>query len=87
MSEFIKGPWFYVAGFIRSTSDNRLWIASTVDIPYRNGGEKSTKANGHLLAAAPEMLATLKSMRATLLRLGGDPMPTLDEVIAKAEGK
>lgn len=44
-------------------------------------------ANATLIAAAPVMLATLKSMRETLLRMGGDPMPTLDAVIAQAEGR
>ena len=31
------------------------------------------------------MLACLKSMRRTLRELGGDPMPTLDAIIARSE--
>lgn len=95
MSEHTKGPWFVTEDYdIRQVEgDRRLYIASLIDIPYFEGGGEAVVRNGHLIAAAPEMLATLKnmrrtlkSMRSTLLKLGGDPIPILDEVIAKAEG-
>lgn len=43
-------------------------------------------SNARLVAAAPEMLAALISIRSSLLSSGGSPMPTLDAVIAKATG-
>lgn len=71
-SEFTKGPWTTAGHFIYGPNDEEIAELSNAD-------------NCYVIAAAPEMLATLKSMRSTLLRLGGDPMPTLDAVIAKAE--
>jgi hypothetical protein len=83
---YTEGPWE-----ARKTNDvfcGQGWGVIAVE-PMRGRVDSAitgmTEADARLMAAAPEMLATLKSMRSTLLRLGGDPMPTLDAVIAKAE--
>jgi hypothetical protein len=84
VSEHIQGPWHYqeesdaYTHIVRGPSGEHI-----VQLPQDTSGKAEARAR--LFAAAPEMLATLKSMRSTLLRLGGDPMPTLDAVIAKAE--
>lgn len=95
MSEFTRGPWNHEIeggdeGFIRSKSGNRLWIASTVDIPSRDGGEKATSANGRLIAAAPELLEALQVLRSFMWSEGyadqTAAMAQADAAIRKAEG-
>ena len=91
------GPWqFYELldhahdglGYIRTVPEDGLEIAHHGD----SGRSRSENvANGHLLAAAPDMLAALKSARKSLVLAGGAvemimPAITLiDAAIAKAE--
>lgn len=80
-----KGPWARSeeggTSHIRDADGTSL-MADETYYPWC----PSNDDDWNLIAAAPEMLQALKSMRGTLVRLGGSPMPSLDAVIAKAEG-
>jgi hypothetical protein len=53
---------------------------------YRNRVENA-KANGHLIAAAPDMFAALEDCREALRRAGADgELRVVDAAIAKARG-
>lgn len=93
--EFTKGPYFLTEdGYIRmALGERRLYIANTVGIPNKDGGDKATKANGQLLAASYELLEALRELSyLEPLCDDGDPLLTAARekakaAISKAEGK
>ena len=81
MPKITPGPWVVGGTDYRIRGDDGSPIADVLQWSH----PLQQKANAYLIAAAPEMYAALVSIRKTLIESGGDPMPTLDAVIAKAE--
>lgn len=88
MSGYTKGPWklFPITRFGQlsrtiQSGDGRI----NIGMVYISQSENTGEGNARLMAAAPELLQMLKTVRRTLLEAGGDPMPTMDALIAKAE--
>lgn len=97
ISKHTPGPWesgsnpkadqFGSNGIVvRPTGEfpHGLWIA---DCGFAH--DEKAIANARLIAAAPEMLNTLKDVRAYLFEKRSDPayLRCIDIVLAKAEGK
>lgn len=105
MSKHTPGPWrFHRAGVSAGYGLHGTYICDLVTSPreyddyYDSSKEGIRKANGALIAAAPDMLEALKVTRAKVASLGPDgacgPVYTryqdwlslINAAIAKAEG-
>lgn len=95
------GPWKYTAvtPLVSSASGRKVarvvWTA-LADFPGASEQQPVDEANGHLIAAAPEMLAALHSIaacwnrhqtHAAMVNALDYIAHTADEAIAKAEGR
>lgn len=78
-AQHTQGPWRFDGTHIKHTS---IYVASTCQGPV-NGehGKKVEAANGHLIAAAPEMLEMLIQISKIL------NSPEIEAIIAKAKGQ
>lgn len=98
MSKHTPGPWFYHAPSGQIEAGNH-WVIATID-RYPTGGKNNQRANGQLIAAAPELLAAAHLAVACMEILNSvavldaetrismeKGLQGLRVVIAKAEGK
>lgn len=79
-----KGPWKTERGQIRSAEDCLIFIAF-----HANGrtNADTQEANANLAAAAPEMLEMLKYLADELPEKFSNDIRSIEQIIAKAEGK
>ena len=82
-----EGTW------LARTSLNLVVVESDNDAGFKTIAEvygetqEEIEANTRLISAAPLLLATLKSIRGTLIQIEGESTPVIDSIIAKAEGR
>lgn len=86
-----KGPWKFIGwdgqAEIRSSDNSETQIAL---LGNRGDGaipNEKTRANAHLIAAAPELLEACKAIGDAMLETQGCMPNFLEQAIAKAEGK
>ena len=96
MSAHTPGPWFHsntsMWGCVTTKPDGHGHVVAEVDSPHTGKGRldhnrtEETKANARLIAAAPDLLAALKAVAATMATDHVAYFET-QRAIAKAEGK
>lgn len=90
MSGFTKGPWDLGGGESGGSativySDDATGSAiAELQFSHVRRHAQEVRANGHLIAAAPEMYEALKAIASGE---GLQPGQTLERILAKAEGK
>jgi hypothetical protein len=84
------GPWVYTSGYVypkQDTAENICYV------PLGHWGMDERKANGHLIEAAPEMLAELEKCSAFISGLVGlyvgsaTRVLEIEKIIKKAKGE
>jgi hypothetical protein len=90
MSGHTPGPWRWVQDDAETTIDLRGPDDRDVLSIYEShgGGQRPTEADGHLIAAAPELLAACKNALRLLDTMANtQAAKVLVAAIAKAEGR
>jgi len=93
VSGHTPGPWFVASGNnyateITATSKRgKKWVIARATASKT--GQEEAKANARLIAAAPELLAELKSMIAAARSAGWDnaEIANAEEAVEQVEGK
>lgn len=83
MSEHTPGPWTFESGFIVSSA-GRIADVGGVDASF---DPETAEADGRLIAAAPDLLAALKAIDATVEGIPADVAAQMIAAIVKAEGR
>lgn len=93
-AQHTPGPWIYYADLPITdpnwhivTTANKMRVVANIHI---EPGNAMDKANARLVAAAPDMLEALKSIREWSPFLGAEDAPCwalVENAIAKAEGR
>jgi hypothetical protein len=81
---YTKGPWKTV-----KTSNKGLIVQAGEDVLFRDGFSVlfENEFNAKLIAAAPELLDALKSIKQYLMSEGKDVSDAANNAINKAEGR
>jgi len=87
-AQHTPGPWKVFSWPQNNPDEDDNWCYR-MEIKSRQNTFAEHEVNARIMSAAPEMLAALKRVEATLVALGarGEPLRSIHAAIAKAEGK